>query len=140
MSGLVKRVWSDVGGRAVVAVTAIVCTIVVGALLPLGADPRTATREIRLVARDMTFYLEGEDIENPVIQLRSGERVRVTLRNEDAGMTHNFAVKALGLAMDPLKGEGVRSIQFRVPRRPGLYQYLCRPHAQMMSGILEVVR
>ncbi len=138
MSTLVKTLWSDVDGRARLALVALVCGLLMLVLLPVVAGSRPRVREIRLVARDMSFYLDGQPPENPLISVRRGEQVRVTLRNEDAGLTHNFAVKALGVAMAPLKGAGTRSVAFRAPERLGRYEYFCTPHAQMMRGVLEV--
>ena len=46
----------------------------------------TPAREITLVARDMAFYLESDpDDAEPDDRVKAGERVRIVLRNEDAG-------------------------------------------------------
>ena len=37
------------------------------------------------------------------IEVKAGERVRVVLRNQDRGMTHDFAVPVLGAAVAPMR-------------------------------------
>ncbi|MGB7218629.1 MAG: plastocyanin/azurin family copper-binding protein [Vicinamibacterales bacterium] len=109
------------------------------ALIPLiAANPRPAPREVVLVVRDMTFYLPGSDVPNPTLRLKPGEELRVVVRNEEPGMTHNFAVTSLQVAMEPIRGLGTGSVSFRAPDKPGRYDYRCTPHAQMMNGMLLV--
>ena len=96
-------------------------------------------REIRLVARDMAFYLESDpDTPNPTITVRAGERVRITLRNDERGFTHDFAAPALGASLDPLNWREHRGVTFEVPDEPGSHEYVCRPHRPMMRGTLIV--
>ena len=72
-------------------VAAIAGLVLLAALLPAWSSP--PTHEIILVARGMTFYLDGEPgTPNPTLEVKAGERVRVVLRNQDRGMTHDFAV------------------------------------------------
>jgi hypothetical protein len=123
--------------RALLAAAGFV-VLGVGALMPLVADPRPEPREIVLVARGMAFYLRGSDAPNPTIVLAPGEEVRVTLRNEDPGIDHDFAVASLGAALQPLGGGTSRSLRLRAPATPGRHEYVCRPHAQMMKGLLVV--
>ena len=119
------------------ALAAIVAVIVcAGALVP--AWSRTPTREIRLVTRDMTFYVEGIPAPNPVLELRAGETIRIRLRNDDRGMTHDFAVPALKAALGPLKWDDEETLVFTAPGTPGSYEYVCRPHLLMMKGTLRV--
>ena len=125
----------------VVAAIAVLFVAVIGILpvmsLPLGgASP---SREITLVAKDMAFYLE-DDLEtpNPAIEVKAGETIRVTLRNRDRGMTHDFAVPASEAATDPLNWNEEDQVTFEVPDEPGSYEYVCRPHLMMMKGQLIV--
>ncbi|OFV92817.1 MAG: hypothetical protein A3G76_10195 [Acidobacteria bacterium RIFCSPLOWO2_12_FULL_65_11] len=108
------------------------------ALIPLIANPRPASREVVLVVRDMTYYLSGSDVPNPTLTLQPGEEVRVVVRNEQPGLTHNFSVPSLQVSMKPIRGVGTASVSFRAPERPGRHEYRCTPHAQMMSGVLLV--
>src|SRR5688572_4840323 len=69
--------------------------LLLAALLP--AVTRTPTREVTLVAKGMAFYLESDlETPNPTIEVKAGERVRVVLRNQDRGLTHDFAVPVIG--------------------------------------------
>jgi plastocyanin len=95
-------------------------------------------REIRLVARDMTFYLEGQDTPNPTLRVRAGEELKLVLRNEDAGMNHDFVVRSWDVASRLLEGKGEASFVFRVPDKRGSETYSCTPHSGMMRGTLEV--
>jgi plastocyanin len=118
-------------------VAALVAMMVVAALLPVWT--KTPTREITLVARGMTFYLDGDPAHpNPTIEVKSGENVRVVLRNEERGMTHDFAVPALGAATNLLDWNEQGDVVLEVPTQAGTYQYVCNPHMLMMKGTLKV--
>lgn len=97
-----------------------------------------AAREIRLVARDMAFYVEGQADANPTLRLRAGETVRLVLRNEDPGMTHDFAIPEWGAVTRRLEGSEEATITFRVPDRPVSQTYRCRPHSKIMRGTILV--
>lgn len=118
-------------------VAAIVVMMVVGALLPVMTN--APAREITLVARDMAFYLDGDfEHPNPVIEVKAGENVRIVLRNEDRGMTHDFALPAAGAQMALIEWQEQAQVTFEVPVRPGSYEYVCLPHRLMMKGMLKV--
>jgi plastocyanin len=118
-----------------VAVFAVV--MIVGALLPVMT--RTPAREITLVAREMAFYLEGDYAHpNPDIEVKAGEHVRVVVRNEERGMTHDFALPAVSASVDLLEWNERDEVTFDAPTTPGTYEYVCRPHMLMMKGILKV--
>lgn len=112
------------------------------ALLPLVANTREAarpsTRSLELIAREMSFVLAGSDVRNPILRVRAGEQVRLVLRNSEPGMLHDFAIPALNVAMEALRANQSGYVTFRAPAVTGRYEYLCRPHAIMMKGILEV--
>jgi plastocyanin len=118
-------------------VAALAVAMVVGALLPVMTQ--APARQITLVVRDMTFYLDGDfERPNPAIEVAAGERVRIVVRNEERGMTHDFAVPALGAAVDLLDWREEGDVTFQVPAMPGSYEYVCRPHLLMMKGTLKV--
>jgi plastocyanin len=112
--------------------------LITGALLP--ALSSTPTREVRLVVKGMAFYLEGDShTPNPTIDVRAGERVRVVVRNEDRGLTHDFAVPALRRASRAIEWSQSAAIAFDAPESPGDYEYVCQPHRLMMRGTVRVV-
>ena len=118
-------------------VAIVVAVVVVGALL--AAVSRAPEREITLVARGMAFYLEGDtSTPNPTLTLKAGERVRIVLRNQDRGITHDFAVPALDAAVDKIDWNEDAGVTFDVPDTPGRYEYTCRPHTVMMRGSIVV--
>lgn len=126
-------------GRKISAkwVAAFAVAMVVAALLPVMSE--TPGREITLVVRDMAFYLEGDYTHpNPDIEVKAGEHVRIVVRNEERGMTHDFAVPAVGASVDLLEWQERGEVTFDVPATPGTYEYVCRPHMLMMKGILKV--
>lgn len=97
-----------------------------------------AVREIRIVARDMTFYVDGQVDPNPTLRLRAGEPVRLVLRNEDGGMTHDFAIPEWGAVTKRIESGEEAAITFRAPDRPASGSYKCRPHAAFMRGTILV--
>jgi hypothetical protein len=126
--------------RALLAAVVIALGAVAATLLPMLASSDADTvREIRLVARDMRFYLDGQDEPNPMIRLRAGERVRFVLRNDDAGMRHDFAVKGWTVGTRLLADRGEEdAIVIDVPNERGTQPYHCTPHTRMMSGTLRI--
>lgn len=112
--------------------------LVLVALLPLVADTDRANRTFVLEARDMRFVSAGSGAVNPVLRVRPREQVSVVLRNREPGLLHDFAVPSLNIAMDALRTEQDGRVTFRAPSAPGRYEYVCRPHATMMKGIIEV--
>jgi plastocyanin len=99
---------------------------------------RPEPRQIVIVARDMAFFLEGTSEANPAIRVKAGEEVVLTLRNEEPGMTHDFAIATWGAATRAVKGEGTDRIRLRAPRSAGTTEYVCRPHSATMRGLMIV--
>lgn len=117
--------------------------LIVTALLPIVASSRgirtPLPREIRMVVRDMTFYVEGQNAPNPTLRLRAGERIRLVLRNEDPGMSHDFAVSSWKVMTPLLNAPGAEAVVvFGVPEQRGTYIYSCTPHAKIMRGDIQV--
>ena len=110
------------------------------ALVPMIGSTREAdpVREIHLVARDMTYYLEGQDQPNPTLKLRAGERVKVVLRNEDDGMEHDLRVRQWEIGTGIINGKGSDAVTFTVPTQRGTHVYSCTPHPSSMRGLIEV--
>jgi plastocyanin len=116
----------------------LAAVVVLGGLL--SASATTPDREIRLIVRDMAFYLPGDaGGPNPVIEVRAGEKVRVVLVNQDRGMRHDFAVPAASAETALLRWNESGEVVFDAPAVPGTYAYVCLPHQLMMRGIIRVV-
>ncbi len=110
-----------------------------GIALSVRAAVRPEPREFTLIARDMAFYLPGDPTPNPTLVVGRGERVRITLRHEDPGMTHDFAVESQAVATDALRRAGTTTaVVFHAPERPGESEYVCTFHRLMMKGVLKV--
>ncbi|HSL81749.1 MAG TPA: hypothetical protein VLF66_03180 [Thermoanaerobaculia bacterium] len=124
-------------GLAVAAFLATALALVAAGLgWPGEAAPEP--REVRLVARDMAFYLLGDATPNPTLRAAPGERLRIVLVNEEAGMTHDVVAEGLGLATRVIgKGETTSAV-VRMPERPGAHEYLCSLHPVLMRGVIEV--
>jgi plastocyanin len=118
--------------------TAIVSIVLAAAgVLALQAQHR-APREIRLVVRSMTFYLDGAADPNPTLRLKRGERVRFVVRNEDAGMYHDFVVSGWDAASGLIAGKTQAAVALRAPSQAGSTSYHCTPHQQLMRGTILV--
>lgn len=96
-------------------------------------------REIRIVARNMTFYVQGDKAPNPTLKVRAGEELRLVLTNEEPGIDHDFAIRPWKIATRLLKGNGEDAITFKVPGTPGAeIAYICTPHFGMMRGTILI--
>ena len=100
--------------------------------------PDGDVREIRINVREMTYYVEGRPEPNPTLRLQRGQRVRIVLNNDDAGMLHDLQISAWGVGTRLLKGKGMDAVDFTAPSAPGKYAYKCTPHSEMMQGVIEV--
>lgn len=125
--------------RKLLILTILLAMLVAGVAWGISAV-RDAPREIVLVARDMAFYMQGDDTPNPTLHLRPGESVRLTLINRDRGMRHDLAVPGLDVGTGVLGDGSSQTVRLRAPTQTGSYDYLCRLHAQMMRGRLEIRR
>jgi plastocyanin len=103
-----------------------------------GADSQTSVREIHLVVRDMTFYVDGDNTPNPTLYARPGERLRIVLRNTDVGMSHDFVIRSWHVGTRLLKGKGEDRVELSVPNTRGVHFYSCSPHSEMMGGTIVV--
>lgn len=111
----------------------------VAAILPRPVSSGAGgVREIRLVVRDMTYYIDGGGEANPTLRVRRGERLRIRLRNEDAGMTHDFTIRAWEAETRLIEGRGEAVVEFRAPDSAGDDTYACTPHGEMMRGTIRV--
>ena len=98
-------------------------------------------RAITVVVRNMTYYVEGNDIPNPSLTFAAGEQIRLTLRNEDPGMSHDFNITSWNVSTKVLDGKGQDTVTFRVPSQSDApATYTCTPHSAMMSGNIIVAQ
>ena len=95
-------------------------------------------REIHLVARDMTYYIEGQDQANPTLAVSRGERVRIRLINRDPGMSHDFSVRTWNKGTSLIVNGEQAVIEFTAPDQAGEAAYACTPHGEMMRGTIRV--
>jgi hypothetical protein len=107
---------------------------VVAAVLPRIVNTREQVHEIRLVAKNMTYYADGSEDPNPTLRLVPGEQVRVTIRNDDRGMSHDFGIPAFRVGTGIVEFGTEKSVTFKVPDNPSAASYICTPHSAMMSG------
>lgn len=126
-----------IAGIGIAAAVAIMAAL---SWLPLGAaDRESDAREIVLVVRNMAFHPVGQPgTMNPTLVLPARSRVRLTLRNEEPGVTHNFAIPAWKVDSGNLVGPGEVRVEFVVPEAKGPEAYQCTPHARMMRGEIVV--
>jgi plastocyanin len=123
-----------------IRIAIVVAVAVAGAvMLPRIVSSREAVRDVTVVVRNMAYYVDGENTPNPALRFAAGEQVRLTLRNEDRGMSHDFSVKSWGVATKVLDGKGQDTVTFRVPRGSnGSTSYTCTPHTAMMNGAIVI--
>lgn len=126
--------------RAFIAIGLIAIAAMIATLLPMRASSTSAgPRVLKLVVRDMAFYVEGYAEPNPTLVLKAGEQVELHLRNDEPGMRHDFVIKAWDVSTRLLDDRGeADTISFRVPDTKGTASYICTPHSKMMSGTLRV--
>ena len=136
MTELIRRI-SHRPRALLLPLALIVLAAVAG--LALRAAARPEARTVTLVARDMAFYVAGDPTPNPRLLASPGESLRLELRNEETGMTHDLSLPELERATRPLSAPGESAaLELRAPSRPGEYEYVCTMHTRMMRGILEV--
>ena len=123
--------------RVSIVVALLVST---GILLPRVLSSREPIRDVRIVAREMAYHVENLSDRNPTLQLSSGEQVRVTFRNEDRGMLHDFAIPLLSVGTGTVPFGAEKTITFKVPASPAGLNYVCSPHSAMMSGRIVVAK
>jgi cytochrome c oxidase subunit II len=99
----------------------------------VAATSAAPVHEVQVVAKKFAF-------EPPVIQVTSGEPVRLVIRSDDT--VHGFAIHALKIDMRvPGGGEAVTA-EFIAPP-PGRYEIACsefcgRGHGQMKAALVSV--
>ena len=116
----------------------VMLLVVAGMLLPRLVSSRESVRDITITARDMAFVVSEIADPNPTLALMAGEQVKVTLRNDDKGMLHDFSIPEWGVRTGSVEWGEKRTITFRVPTTASTPTYICTPHSAMMSGRIIV--
>jgi len=116
----------------------VMLLVAAGMLLPRLVSTRESVREITITARDMSFIVSEIADPNPTLGLTAGEQVKVTLRNADKGMLHDFSIPEWGVRTGSVEWGEKRTITFRVPTTASTPSYICTPHSAMMSGRIIV--
>jgi len=116
----------------------LVAALGVMAMPPGAAEMHGASRELRIVVRNMTYYLEGSAEANPTLRLHAGETVRLVVRNEDRGMKHDFTIPDWDAATPLVAGQREGSVVITAPSRGARADYHCTPHAETMRGTIIV--
>jgi plastocyanin len=116
----------------------VMLLVAAGMLLPRLVSSRESVREITITARDMAFIVSEVADPNPTLGLTAGEQVKVTLRNDDRGMLHDFSIPEWGVRTGSVEWGEKRTITFRVPKTASTPSYICTPHSAMMSGRIIV--
>ena len=99
------------------------------------------SREITIVAKNMVFSVpsvESSGEANPTITVKRGQRVTITLRNDDAGMLHDLVIEGLDVRLEAVSCGETTRLTFTAPREPGEYVYLCSFHPRRMRGVFVV--
>jgi plastocyanin len=118
-------------------IAAVVAVVAAAVVTRAGATEEV--REINLVARGMAFYLEADPTTaNPTIVVRRGEHVRVVLLNQTPGIDHDLAVTSLDVGLTPIAAGQSAAFDLQAPDTAGRHEYVCRPHAVMMKGVVVV--
>lgn len=102
-------------------------------LFTLGFRQTAPVFEIRLVAREMAFFVEGSDQPNPDLYIPPDKKVLLTFINQDRGVDHDVVFPQFETSTGKVKF-GASALLELGPRPAGEFDYLCSLHAAMMRG------
>lgn len=124
---------------ASITIVAAVVGLVFAFVLPQRASTSSGeVRVIHLVVRDMAYHVNGHTAANPTLHLRRGERVRIVVSNQDAGMKHDFGIDAWRKRTNLIEGIGEARLELVAPEVAGDAVYSCAPHGALMRGTIRV--
>lgn len=96
-----------------------------------------AVKEFVLIAKGMKFHVQGEA--GAKLAVRAGERVRLTIRNEESQpIAHNFVLVGLGIRTSYLQPGESGVVEF-VTEREGTLLYACLLHPGLMEGQIKIL-
>ncbi len=99
------------------------------------------SREITIVAKNMVFSVQSSESAgeaNPIISVKTGQKITIILRNDDAGMQHDLVIEGLDSRLEAVSCGETTRLTFTAPREPGEYVYLCSFHPTRMRGVFIV--
>jgi plastocyanin len=119
-------------GAAAAVLAAVGLVLGVAQGLPFLNGGRTL--EVSLVAKQLKF--NGN---NPPLEARRGDTLRVVLRNDEAaGIPHDLVISGPGgLKSQPVAPGETQTVTFRASQT-GVYHYSCSLHPGLMDGRLIV--
>ena len=118
----------------------IVVVSATGAVLASMAQS-AVSREITMVAKNMVFSVPSSESygeANPTITVKTGQKITIVLRNDDAGMLHDLVIEGLDVRLESVSCGETTRLTFTAPRQPGEYVYLCSFHPRRMRGVFIV--
>lgn len=123
--------WAALRLPLLAGAAATLLALALGIWLALPQQSATPVHEVSLVAQNGRF-------DRPVIEVRAGERVRLTIANRESGaVSHDFAIAALGVKSPVVEPGQEVSITFTA-KQPGSYVFGCTIHPRLMDGKLIV--
>src|SRR5215211_5175764 len=114
---------ASLAGTATIA--ALACMALAMLMSQHASTSSGEVRTIHLVVRDMAYHVSGHTDANPTLRVRRGDRVRIIVTNQDAGMKHDFGVDAWQTRTRLIDGIGEAV-------------YSCTPHGAMMHGTIRI--
>ncbi len=121
-----------------------VATLVAGAALVFSLrlslthkGTKEAVKEFVLIAKDMKFHIEGEA--KLPLTVRKGERVRLTIKNEESQpIAHNFVIVGLGIRTGYVQPGELETVEF-IAGHMGTWLYACLLHPGLMEGQIHIL-
>lgn len=101
--------------------------------LPGNSGGAAAAREITIAAQDVRF--NGS---NPPLELKVGEKVALTVVNQDGGIVHDFVIAGLGVRTSRHLQPGESQTLEFTPTKAGRLKYSCTLHPGLMDGQIIV--
>ena len=129
MSKELKR--SLVGAVGLLAVAVLLAATWV-ALSGASIGETQAVREVVLEARDVAF-----NADNPTIEARPGERLRIVVRNTDPGILHSIQLPGIDDRLRHVQWGEQIAFEFTAPE-DGAFEYTCPQHEPKMRGKIRI--
>ena len=127
-----KNVQSGIKNKLVLLSCFMLCMLVVSACAssePAG-DTAAHAKEFSLSGENFKFIMQGE--ENPIIQVKEGDVVRVTLTATEG--RHDFVIDEFDAASERVEVGETSIVEF-VADKPGTYEYYCSVGQHRANGM-----